>query len=84
MLKKPQHLRWVIVGLAAVVLFLVTIENIAAERWEVISQLPTRRINFSTAAVGGKVYLIGGTLFENRRGPYGLSVVEVYDPQTNT
>lgn len=84
MFKALQHLQGIIVSLSAVVLFLVTIENIAAERWEVISQLPTRRINFSTAVVGGKVYLIGGTLFENRRGPYGLSVVEVYDPQPNT
>ena len=31
-----------------------------------------------------KFYLIGGTLFENRRGPYGLSTVEMYDSQSNT
>ena len=49
-----------------------------------ISEIPTRRRDFSTAVVEGKIYLIGGTPFENRRGPYGLSTVEVYDPITNT
>lgn len=85
MFKKPQHLRWVIVGFAVVVLFQVAaIENIAAEKWEVISQLPTRRSGFSTAVVDGKIYIIGGTLLENRKtGPLGLSTVEVYDPENN-
>ena len=83
MFKARQHLRWVIGCLAAVVLFCVTIENIAAERWEVVSQLPMRRKYFATAEVGGKIYLIGGTLAENRFGPFGLSIVEVYDPKTN-
>ena len=49
-----------------------------------ISELPTRRRDFSTAVVEDKIYLIGGTPFENRRGPYGLSTVEVYHPKTNT
>ena len=79
-----QHLRWIVAGLAAVVLFHVTIENIAAEEWEVISQLPTGRSAFSTAVVDGKIYLIGGTLFENKRGPFGLSTVEVYDTKNNS
>ena len=83
MFKMLQHLRWIVVGLAAVVLFDVTIENSAAEKWKVISQLPTQRSAFSTAVVDGKIYLIGGTLLENKKGPFGLSTVEVYDTKNN-
>ena len=83
MFKALQHLRWIVV-LVVIVLCLVTVENIAGEKWHVISELPTLRSGFSTAVVDGKIYLIGGTPFRNRRGPYGLSTVEVYDPQTNS
>ena len=82
MVKARQHLRWIIV-LGFTVLFLVNVEIISAENWEVVSKLPTHREGFSTAVVNGKIYLIGGTLVENRRGPLGLSIVEVYDPKTN-
>ena len=83
MLNTLQHLRWV-VGLAAVVLFHGVIENSAAEEWEVISQLPTKRWAFSTAVVDDKIYLIGGTPFKNENGgPLGISTVEVYDTQNN-
>ena len=41
-------------------------------------------MGFSTAVVDDKIYLIGGTLFENGRGPFGLSTVEVYDPKMNS
>ncbi|MCY3741040.1 MAG: hypothetical protein OXH00_08470 [Candidatus Poribacteria bacterium] len=70
--------------------------TVAAAKWEVISELPTHRTSFSTAVVDGKIYLIGGTLFEHARGvlrdpgpgiwrgPFGMSLVEVYDPETNT
>ena len=85
MLKTLQHLQWIFVGLVAVVLFHVTIENSAAEEWEVISQLPTKRSAFSTAVVDGKIYLIGGFLRENMNGgPLGISTVEVYDTQNNS
>ena len=85
MFKTFQHLRWIIVGLTAVVLFHVTTENIAAKKWETVSQLPTGRSAFSTAVVDGKIYLIGGTLFENESsGPFGLSTVEVYNPHNNS
>ena len=69
---------------------------VASAKWEVISELPTHRKSFSTAVVDGKIYLIGGTLFEHERGvlrepgpgiwrgPFGMSLVEVYDPETNT
>ena len=68
-----------------VVFFLFIFIGITAgEKWHVISELPTHREDCSTAVVGDKIYLIGGTLFENRLGPFGLSTVEVYDPKTNT
>ncbi len=85
MFKTLQHLRWIIVGLTAVVLFHVTIENSVAKKWEVVSQLPTGRSAFSTAVVDGKIYLIGGTLLENESsGPFGLSTVEVYNPHNKS
>ena len=83
--KTLQHLRWIVVGLTAVVLFLVSIDGVVAGEWEVISQLPIGRSAFSTAVVDGKIYLIGGTLLENESsGPFGLSTVEVYDPHNNS
>ena len=52
--------------------------------WEPITEIPTKRKSFSTTVVDDKIYLIGGTLFENGRGPFGLSTIEVYDPEMNT
>ncbi len=91
-----QFLQRVMIELAIVVISHLAIENAAANEWRVISQLPTQRTGFSTAVVDGKIYLIGGTLFEHEqgvrradlpgiwRGPFGMSLVEVYDPETNT
>lgn len=85
MSKILRSLQSVMVGWAIVVISHFAIENADANEWRVISELPTQRKWFSTAVVGGKIYLIGGTLFENERdGPYGMSLMEVYDPQTNT
>ena len=85
MFKTLQHLRWLVVSLAVFVLFHVAIENIAAKKWEVVSQLPTGRSSFSTAVVDGKIYLIGGLLFESeKRNTFGLSTVEVYDTKNNS
>ena len=96
MLRILQFLQGVLVGLAIIVLSHLGIENAAANEWQVISELPTQRVEFATAVVNGKIYLIGGTLFEHERGvrradlpgiwrgPFGMSLVEVYDPQTNT
>ena len=82
MRKYQTYLRSVLSTL--VVFFLFIFIGIAAgEKWHVVSELPTLRSGFSTAVVDGKIYLIGGTPFQNRRGPYGLSTVEVYDPKTN-
>ena len=74
----------IIIGVAILIALLMQIQSFAGEDWEVITQLPTKRWEFSTAVVDNKVYIIGGSLFNNRAGPFGLSTVEVYDPQTNT
>ena len=84
MFKQPGYLRSMLFGLLTIVLLFMAVSNIAGEKWQVISELPTLRSDFSTAVVDGKIYLIGGTPFQNRRGPYGLSTVEVYDPKTNS
>ena len=46
--------------------------------------MPTKRVGFSTSAVNGKIYAIGGTLWdgEPRHGRV-LRTVEEYDPVTN-
>ena len=85
MFKTLQHLRWIVVSVAAFVLFHVVIGNVAAKKWKVVSQLPTGRSAFSTAVVDEKIYLIGGLLFENEKGnTRGLSTVEVYDTKNNS
>ena len=97
MFKILRSLQWVMIGLAAMRLSHFAMENAAANEWQVVSELPTLRGEFATAVVDGRIYLIGGTPFENLRGvlrpelgpgiwrgPFGMSLVEVYDPQTNT
>ena len=85
MFKTLWSLQWGMVGWTVVVLSHFAMETAAANEWRVISELPTHRRYFSTAVVEGKIYLIGGTLFANDRdGPFGMSLVEAYDPQTNT
>lgn len=74
----------IVMGVVVLVVLLIQIESFAGEDWEVITQLPTKRWEFSTAVVEDKVYIIGGSFFENHAGPFGLSTVEVYNTQTNT
>ena len=74
----------IVIGVAVFIFALIQIESFAGEEWQRITQLPTKRWEFSTAVVADKIYLIGGSLFENHAGPFGLSTVEVYDTQTNT
>ena len=74
----------ILTGIIILIALLMQIESFAGEDWEVITQLPTKRWEFSTAVVHDKVYIIGGSLFDNRAGPFGLSTVEIYDTQTNT
>ena len=66
-----------------VVVFLLYLKSFAAGDWDLITQLPTERNNFTTAVVDNKVYLIGGTLEKDVGGPYGITTVEVYNPQTD-
>jgi len=79
MFKTFQHLRWIIVGLTAVVLFHITIENTAAKKWEIVSQLPTGRSAFSTAVVEGKIYVIGG--LEGAAFDQHVKTLESYHPK---
>ena len=74
----------IIIGVIVLIVSLMQVASFAGEEWEMITQLPTKRWEFSTAVVADKVYIIGGSLFDNRAGPFGVSTVEVYDTQTNT
>ena len=80
----------IVISVLVFIFSLMQIETFSDQGWELKTQLPTERITFATAVVGYKIYLIGGTLYENVRpdkavlGPYGISTVEVYDTQTNT
>ena len=47
----------------------------AAEKWQIVSELPTQRTGFATAVVDGKIYLIGGTPFQNRRVPMDFQLL---------
>ncbi|MYC77371.1 hypothetical protein F4X10_16530 [Candidatus Poribacteria bacterium] len=76
--------RAIVMGGVVLLFFLMQIESFAVQEWKVITQIPTKRWEFSTAVVDDKIYIIGGSLFENHAGPFGLSTVEVYDTQTNT
>ena len=96
MFKQHSGLQLMLLKLVVGVPLFIMVGTVAAAKWEVISELPTHRESFSTAVVDGKIYLIGGTLFEHARGvlrdpgpgiwrgPFGMSLVEVYDPETNT
>ena len=51
--------------------------------WTRKANLPTPRSALATAVVNGKIYAIGGNVIINLR-PTVLSIVEEYDPATNT
>ena len=80
----------ILITIVVFILSLMQIETFADQGWELKTQLSTERITFATAVVGNKIYLIGGTLYEDVkpnkavRGPYGISTVEMYDTWTNT
>ena len=79
----------IIIGSVVFILLRMPIASFAGADWELITQLPTERRGFATAVVDNKVYLIGGSLIEDVKrgirdpGPFGISTVEEYDPQTN-
>lgn len=82
----------IVISIVVFIVLFMQIESFAGKDWELITEISTKRNGFATAVVDNEIYLIGGTLFENLKwkpgkfvkGPYGLSTVEVYDPQTNT
>ena len=46
--------------------------------------MPSKRVGFSTSAVNGKIYLIGGTVWDKwPRNGRVLRTIEEYDPATN-
>lgn len=51
----------------------------AADRWEDLPPMPTVRGALGAAAIGGKLYAVGGIGEQGNSG-----AVEVYDPATNT
>jgi len=63
------------------------------DTWKALAPMPTQRGSPSAAAVGGKIYVIGGasphpgskeTVVHPRRPHRSLGTNEVYDPATNT
>ena len=80
MLARYRCLQWVFT-----LLFVITSSSFAGE-WKQVTQLPTWRIGGAAAAVGGKIYLIGGFDHETHIGGRGpaLSTVDVYDTRTHT
>ena len=67
-------------------LLLIVASNSFAGGWEQVTELPIWRIGDVPAAVGGKIYLIGG--FDHHENLGGrasaLSTVDVYDTRTHT
>ena len=59
----------IVMGVVVLIALLMQIESFAGQDWEVITQLPTKRWEFSITVVDDKVYIIGGSLFDNRAGP---------------
>ena len=80
MLVKYKYLLWVFI-----LLFVVASNSLAGD-WEQVTELPISRFDNAAAAVDGKIYIIGGyDLHKNLGGRApALSIVDVYDPQTNT
>ncbi len=68
-----------------IVLF-VAVSNSFAGGWEQVTELPISRFGNAAAAVDGKIYIIGGYDRQKNLGGRApaLSIVDVYDTQTNT
>ena len=84
MLRTLNLRRSIVIGGVIVLILLMGIKSFAGEDWELITKIPTKREDFSTAVVNGEIYLIGGNLFGNRKGPFGVSLVEIYNPENNS
>jgi len=53
-----------------------------SQSWTRLADMPTARLMAGAAAMGGKFYVIGGCVVQDK-GVTALSVVEAYDPATN-
>lgn len=80
MFAKHKYLPWILT------LLLVTTAASFAGGWEQVTKLPTLRVAKASAAVGDKIYLIGGINKDENLGGSApaLSRVDVYDALTNT
>src|SRR5207247_5035679 len=67
-------------GVNSVFLNVVEEYDPAANAWATKAPMPNPRYDLAAAAVGGKIYAIGG----NHDNGVNLSVVEEYDPAANT
>jgi N-acetylneuraminic acid mutarotase len=75
----------ILLGLSGVLLFGQT------WKWTPLAAMPTARAGVRTAVAGGKVFVLGGFLFGEPRGPQGnreldhpIDNVEVYDPANDS
>ena len=61
----------------------VEVYDPATDTWTTKADMPTARTGFATSVVNGRIYAVGGTSDE---GPAyeGISLMEVYDPVTDT
>ena len=77
---KYRYLQW------GFILLLIVVSNSFAGGWEQVTELPIWRLGDAAAAVGGKIYIIGGFDYHENLGGRApaLSTVDVYDPQTKT
>lgn len=65
------------------VLCIINVPNLSAEgNWTRKADMPTPRSDFATSTVNGKIYAIGGTI--EQFGDMDISIVEMYDPETDT
>jgi N-acetylneuraminic acid mutarotase len=62
----------------------VEVYDPATNTWTQKADMPTARYIFSTSVVDGKIYVIGGALPPLVADRQGISLVEEYDPVTDT
>jgi N-acetylneuraminic acid mutarotase len=65
--------------------FLPTVEvyDPSTDAWTSKGDMPSARYGLSTSLVNGKIYAVGGNIIENG-DEFSVSVVESYNPQTDT
>ncbi|MFQ6042367.1 MAG: Kelch repeat-containing protein, partial [Candidatus Poribacteria bacterium] len=74
-----RNVSWVLAALILCgLLVIVTISLAAGDTWTKKANMPTARGYFSTSAVDGMIYVIGGWINNN-----SLPTMEDYDPATN-